>query len=57
VSKEYTVVRHNDQIVLVMNLGTAALVQNSLEIINPDETENETLARNLALDLEGILDD
>jgi hypothetical protein len=57
VSKEYTVVRHNDQIVLVMNLGTAALVQNSLEIINPDETESETLARNLALDLEGILDE
>jgi hypothetical protein len=40
-----------------MNLGTAALVQNSLEIINPDETENETLARNLAVDLEGFLDE
>ena len=51
----YTIAKHNDQLVLVMNERTARLVKSALEIINPDSQFDENLARNLAMDLENKL--
>jgi hypothetical protein len=51
----YTIAKHNDQLVLVMNARTAGLVKSALEIINPDSQFDENLARNLAMDLENKL--
>jgi len=51
----YTLVKHNDDLILVMNKRIAKLVISALEIINPDDDTNEILARNLARYMENIL--
>lgn len=49
---KYQVVRQGNAVILTMTKTTAGLVADALDIVNPDDSKVEDLARAMALELQ-----
>jgi hypothetical protein len=52
---KYQVIAQGNAVILTMTKNAAQLVADALDIINPDEAQNEDLARAIALDIQNAL--
>jgi hypothetical protein len=52
---KYQVIAQGNAVILTLTKNAAQLVADALDIINPDEAQNENLARAIALDIQNAL--
>lgn len=54
-SVHYQIIRNKKQVVLVMDEVTAGIVYSGIELLNPEEKLNYTIAKDLTQDLGSLL--